>query len=290
MTAAKGSSPNDVNEEIHRLLLKTSQAGEACALATVAKVTGSAPREAGTKMLIFEDGRIAGTIGGGKFESLVIEEARKAMKTGKPTLKTYPLHEASDESFGAICGGEVTVFIEPQARTPVFCIIGAGHCAQALAKFASQCGFAVTVLDDRADLLGSTYFDSSIRCLSEPSPEAFVRSHKWSSGDAMVLVSRNYHLDREALAAAIEKGGMGYLGMIGSKKKVLTVFDELSKRGVSRKALAAVRAPIGVNIGADSPAEIAVSVLAEVIMVLRGADGYPLCESLPGRPEQKILS
>jgi xanthine dehydrogenase accessory factor len=290
MTAATGNSPNDVNEEIYRLLLKTSQAGEACALATVAKVTGSAPREAGTKMLIFEDGRIAGTIGGGKFESLVIEEARKAMKTGEPTLKTYPLHEASDESFGAICGGEVTVFIEPQARPPVFCIIGAGHCAQALAKFASQCGFAVTVLDDRADLLGSTYFDSSIRCLSEPSPEAFVRSHKWSSRDAMVLVSRNYHLDREALAAAIEKGGMGYLGMIGSKKKVLTVFDELSKRGVSRKALATVRAPIGVNIGADSPAEIAVSVLAEVIMVLREADGYPLCESLPRRPEQKISS
>jgi xanthine dehydrogenase accessory factor len=232
-------------------------------------------------MVIFEDGRIAGTIGGGKFESLVIEEAHKAMATGKPALKTYPLHEASDESFGAICGGEVTVLIEPQMRAPLFCLIGAGHCARALAKFASQCGFAVTVLDDRVDLLGLPHFDSSIRCLSEPSAEAFVRSHKWSERDAVVLVSRNYHLDREALAAALEKGGMGYLGMIGSKKKVLTVFDELSKRGISREALARVRAPVGVNIGADSPAEIAVSVLAEVIMVLRAADGRPLCESLP---------
>ena len=92
-------------------------------------------------MVIFEDGRIAGTIGGGKFESLVIEEARKAMATGKPILKTYPLHEASDESFGAICGGEVTVFIEPQARPPLFCLIGAGHCARALAKFASRMWF-----------------------------------------------------------------------------------------------------------------------------------------------------
>ena len=107
----------------------------------------------------------------------------------------------------------------------------------------------------------------------------------------LVLVSRNYHLDREALAAALEKGGMGYLGMIGSKKKVLTVFDELSKRGVSRKVLARVRAPIGINIGADSPAEIAVSVLAEVIMVLRAADGRPLCESLPtNRQREKIAS
>ena len=225
-TTVKGSSPNDMSSEIHRLLLEASQAGEACAVATVAKVTGSAPRETGTKMVIFESGRIAGTIGGGKFESLVVEEARRAMLNGKPILKTYPLHECSDESFGAICGGEVTIFIEPQPRPEVFCLIGAGHCAQALARFASQCGFAVTVLDDRADLLGPPHFDSSIRCLSEPSPEVFVRSHKWSERDALVLVSRNYHLDREALSAALEQGSMGYLGMIGSKKKVLTVFDD----------------------------------------------------------------
>jgi xanthine dehydrogenase accessory factor len=280
-----------VSAEIHRLLLEVSHSGETCAVATVAKVTGSAPRAAGTKMVIFKNGRIAGTIGGGKFESLVIEEARKAMTTGKPILKIYPLHEVSDESFGAIWGGEVTVFIEPQARPPLFGLIGAGHCARALAKFASQCGFTVTVLDDRADLLGSPHFDSSIRCLAETSAEAFVRSHNWSERDALVLVSRNYHLDREALAAALEKGGMGYLGMIGSKKKVMTVFDELSRRGISRKALASVRAPIGVNIGADSPAEIAFSVLAEVIMVLRAADGRPLCESLPtNRQREKTVS
>ena len=280
-----------MSEAIHRLLLEASRSGQACALATVAMVTGSVPREAGTKMVIFEDGRIAGTIGGGKFESLVIEHAQKAIATGKAVLKTYPLHEASEESFGAICGGEVTVFIEPQARAPLFCLVGAGHCAQALAKLASECGFAVTVLDDRADLLGLPHFDSSIRCLSEPTAEAFVRSQKWSERDALVLVSRNYHFDREALAAALEKGGMGYIGMIGSKKKVLNVFDELSKRGISRKVLASVRAPIGLNIGADSPAEIAVSVLAEVIMVLRAADGRPLCESLPtNRQRQKIVS
>ena len=280
-----------MSEAIHRLLLEASRSGQACALATVAMVTGSVPREAGTKMVIFEDGRIAGTIGGGKFESLVIEHAQKAIATGKAVLKTYPLHEASEESFGAICGGEVTVFIEPQARPPLFCLVGAGHCAQAIAKFASECGFAVTVLDDRADLLGLPHFDSSIRCLSEPTAEAFVRSQKWSERDALVLVSRNYHFDREALAAALEKGGMGYIGMIGSKKKVLNVFDELSKRGISRKVLASVRAPIGLNIGADSPAEIAVSVLAEVIMVLRAADGRPLCESLStNQQRQKIAS
>ncbi|MEO6846549.1 MAG: XdhC family protein [Chthoniobacterales bacterium] len=267
-------------DPIYRLLLETSQAGEACVLATVANITGSVPREPGAKMIIFEDGHTEGTIGGGKFESLVIEEALRVMEGGSSILKTYPLHEASENSFGAICGGEVTVLIEPQPRPPLFCLVGAGHCSQALARLATECGFLVTVLDDRAELLGVPNFASSIRCLSDPSPDEFIRSYKWSKRDALVLVSRNYHLDREALAAALEKGGGGYLGMIGSKKKVMNVFDELAQRGVSREALQEVRAPIGLDIGADSPAEIAVSVMAEVFMVLRDASGRSLRETL----------
>lgn len=271
-----------VNESIYRLLIEASQAGESCALATVASVSGSAPRETGAKMLIFANGRTEGTIGGGKFESLVIAEAVQAISSGQSLLKTYPLHGASEQSFGAICGGEVTVLIEPQPRPPLFCIVGAGHCSQALAKLAGECGFAVTVLDDRADLLGVPFFASPIRCLSEPAPDVFIRNHQWCGRDAIVLVSRNYHLDREALAAALEMAGdgVGYLGMIGSKKKVLNVFDELAGRGIARERLAAVHAPIGLDIGADSPTEIAVSIMAEVFMVLRGAQGRSLRESL----------
>jgi xanthine dehydrogenase accessory factor len=279
------------SETIYQLLLDALKAGEACALATVAKVTGSAPRETGAKMVIYQDGRSAGTIGGGKFESLVIAEAVDAIADGKPVLKTYPLHEASENSFGAICGGEVTVLIEPQPQPPLFCLVGAGHCSQALAKLAHECGFAVTVVDDRVELLEPSYFPSSIRCLSDRTPEDFINNRKWCERDALVLVGRNYHIDREALAAALETSGIGYIGMIGSRKKVLHVFDELASRGFSRETLAAIRAPIGINIGADSPAEIAVSVLAEVIMVLRAADGRPLSESLPtNRQTQKIAS
>ncbi|MEO8205263.1 MAG: XdhC family protein [Chthoniobacterales bacterium] len=267
------------SETIYRLLLEASLSGEACALVTVATVTGSAPREAGAKMVVFEDGHIVGTIGGGKFESLVIEEAVQAIANGGSILKNYPLHEASEQSFGAICGGEVTVLIEPQPRPPLFCIVGAGHCAQALAKLAAECGFAVTVIDDRQNLLSPSHFAATVRCLSEP-PENFIRTHMWSSRDALVLVCRNYHLDREALAVALETGGPGYLGMIGSKKKVMNVFDELATRGFSRETLEAVYAPIGLDIGADSPAEIAVSVMAEVFMILRGADGRSLREKL----------
>jgi xanthine dehydrogenase accessory factor len=279
------------SEATYRLLLEALQAGEACAVATIAKVAGSTPRETGAKMVIYQDGRSAGTIGGGKFESLVIAEAIRAISDGKSVLKTYPLHEASENSFGAICGGEVTVLIEPQPRPPLFCLVGAGHCSQALAKLAQECGFAVTVLDDRVELLGSSCFSSSVRCISDPGPENFISGHKWCERDALVLVGRNYHIDREALAAALETGGIGYIGMIGSRKKVLAVFDELAPRGFSREAFSEVRAPIGLNIDADSPAEIAVSVLAEVIMVLRGADGRPLCESLSAnRQKQEIES
>jgi xanthine dehydrogenase accessory factor len=278
------------SQGIYELLLNAFKAGEACALATVARVTGSAPRETGAKMVIYQDGRSAGTIGGGKFESLVIAEAVRAIADGKSVLKTYPLHEASKNSFGAICGGEVTVFIEPQSLPPLFCVVGAGHCSRALAKLAQECGFAVTVLDDRVELLGPSYFSSSIRCLSDPTPENFIRDHKWCDRDVLVLVGRNYHIDREALAAALETGGIGYIGMIGSKKKVLNVFDELVTRGFSREAFSEVRAPIGIDIGADCPAEIAVSVMAEVFSVLRGANGRPLSELLSRNPGKEKIT
>ncbi|OLD90025.1 MAG: hypothetical protein AUG81_03470 [Verrucomicrobia bacterium 13_1_20CM_4_54_11] len=160
-----------------------------------------------------------------------------------------------------------------------------------MAKLANECGFAVDVLDDREELLAPVYFPSPVLCLSNPAPEEFIKSRRWSQRDALVLVSRNYHIDREALAAALETGGMGYIGMIGSKKKVMQVFDELAARGFSREALTEVRAPIGIDIGADSPAEIAVSVMAEVFMVSRGTSGRPLRASLlRSSRKERILS
>src|SRR6266513_3106417 len=125
----------------------------AFAVVTVAATTGSVPRAAGSKMFVYADGRCAGTIGGGKFESLVIAEAQEAIRKKKPLLKTYPLREGETDSFGAICGGEVTVFIEPQITGEALYLIGAGHCARAIAKLAAECGLFISVVDDRAELL-----------------------------------------------------------------------------------------------------------------------------------------
>ena len=266
-----------MEDEILQAQLDARASGTPCVLATVVATRGSVPREAGAKALIFGEANLLGTVGGGKFESLVIADALAALAAGAPVLKTYPLHEHSAESFGAICGGEVTVFLEPQLARESLLIIGAGHCAVAICQLARQCGMHVTVLDAREDQLD--------RCPAHarhtaPAPD-FLATHEWRGRAALIIVSQNFQIDREALAAALQRPGAAYIGMIGSTRKVTRVFDDLRARGVSAESLAQVYAPIGLDIGADSPAEIAVSVVAEVLKVLRGASGAHLRKRSP---------
>ena len=237
------------------------------AVVTIAATTGSVPRAAGSKMFVYADGRSSGTIGGGKFESLVIADALEIMREKKPLLKTYSLREGEPDSFGAICGGEVTVFIEPQIVSEALYLIGAGHCANAIARLAAECGLFVSVVDDRTELL--TGLPPAVTGVSDSSPAQFIAAHQWQSDEALIIVSRNHEIDREALSCALEQTGAGYIGMIGSRRKVLRVFDYLRERGVAEEKLARVYAPLGLDIGADSPAEIAVSTIGEVLAVLR---------------------
>ncbi len=225
-------------------------------------------------MLVYADGTFSSTIGGGKFEALVIEDAAKAMQTKQPLLKTYPLHETSPESFGAICGGEVILLIEPQLLSESLFLVGGGHCSQAIARLAIECGLFVTVIEDRSEMTAN--LPRPIITIRDKEAPDFIRSRGWKNDEAIIMVSRNYELDREALAAALEITGAGYIGMIGSTRKVNRVYDELRKRGATVESLKRVYAPLGLDIGADAPAEIAVSVLAEVLAVLRGKSGEHL--------------
>jgi xanthine dehydrogenase accessory factor len=245
-----------------------------CALITIAATRGSVPRAAGSKMLVYADGTGSGTIGGGKFESLVLAEAVRQMREKAPLLKTYPLHESSPESFGAICGGEVTVLIEPQVFGEALFVVGGGHCARAIARLAVECGLFVTVIEDRGELTAGLPTQAEI--IQKTDPTKFIGSRVWQKDEAIIMVSRNYEIDREALGAALQMTGAGYIGMIGSSRKIEQVFTSLRERGVSEETLAQVYAPIGLDIGADSPAEIAVSVVAEVVAVLRGRSGKHL--------------
>ncbi|MGB8168987.1 MAG: XdhC family protein [Chthoniobacteraceae bacterium] len=262
-----------MSDDVLRALLDARERRERCALVTVAATRGSVPREAGAKMLVFADRRLVGTIGGGKFEALVAEEALVALGGKTPVLKTYPLHECDVASFGAICGGEMTVLIEPQILGEALFLVGAGHCSRALARLAQDCGWHVTVIDDRAELLAD--FPAQQR-LTTPTAPDFIASRAWQPDEALVLISRNHELDREALHAAVRAGGMGYLGMMGSGRKVRQVFDALIARGTSIEGLSQVFAPIGLDLGAEAPAEIAVSIMAEILAVLRGQNAAHL--------------
>ena len=260
-------------DELLRALLDARSRRERCALVTVAAARGSTPREAGTKMLVHADGRTAGTVGGGRLESLVIEESLAALtaRARVPTLKTYPLREGLSESFGAVCGGEVTVLIEPQVLAEALFVVGAGHCGLALARLAAGCGWQVTVLDDRADLLGEV--PAGVATVPDAAPAGWIAARDWQRDEALALVSRSYPVDRDCLLAATRRGGMGYLGMMGSGRKVRLAFEEARAAGIPEERLADVYAPLGLDLHAESPAEIAVSVLAQVFQVMRAAPG-----------------
>lgn len=252
-------------------LLEAKANGKACVLVTVAATSGSVPRQAGTKMIVYGSGEISGTVGGGKFEALVIEDSLATMQTGKPKLKTYVLREGSVESFGAICGGEVTALLEPQIRTEAVYLFGAGHCSIAIARLAQTCGFRTVLIEDRPEVVQS--FETTDQKRVEPDPAKWICEQSWQRSDALILVNRNYQLDRDALEAALKTGGFGYIGMMGSKRKVHRVYEEVGLRGIDPKAFEQVHAPIGLDIGADSPEEIAISVIAEILAVLRGQSG-----------------
>lgn len=248
-------------------------------LATLAATTGSVPRQAGGQMMIYADGTTSGTIGGGKFEALVKAEALALPRKSPPLLKTWPLHEAAPDSFGAVCGGTATVLLESRLPPPSLILVGAGHCARALARLAQSCDWQVTALDDRPEELQDFPAND---CLSHPAAPGWIAGKTWQEDEALVLLSRNYQLDREALAAALNNRGMGYLGMIGSSRKVQRVVAELMATGLPAAAFHGLRAPVGLDLGADHPAEIAVSIFAEILTVFHRASGRPLGFPFPG--------
>lgn len=257
-------------------LLEARNQAIPCALVTVAVAQGSVPRQTGTKMIVYASGKTSGTIGGGKVEALIVRDALRCLETGEIELKRYPLREGEPDSFGAICGGEITVLIEPQMSGESIYLFGAGHCAAAIARLAKNCELNVFVIEDREEILDQ-FTPATKKYLCKNQGE-FATNQTWRSTDAILLVNRNYGMDRDALKAILAASGYGYVGMIGSKRKVLKVYDELKKEGLAPERFAQVRAPIGLDIGADSPEEIAISVIAEVLTVLRKRSGKPMRE------------
>ncbi len=254
-------------EDIYQEIVRVKAGGEEVALVTVVRASGSTPREEGAKMLVRPDGSIIGTIGGGSLEAQVIREAVKVIRQGKPKRLHRSLAAKEAEEAGMICGGELEVFIEPILTPPALYIFGGGHIALALAKMGKLVGFNITVIDDRAEFAHAERFPEANVILAEDFTKSFPRV-KIDKSSYIVIVTHGHRHDEVVLEWAVGTPAR-YIGMIGSKTKNETIFTHLRARGIPQKQLDRAHAPIGLEIEAQTPEEIAVSILAEVIKVRR---------------------
>jgi xanthine dehydrogenase accessory factor len=245
------------------------------ALCTVVKASGSTPRHAASKMLVYLDGHILGTVGGGGLENEVRKEALDALKDGKPRLLTYNMADPSRGDVG-VCGGQVEVFVEPILPSPMVVVIGGGHVGKAVAHLAKWLGFRVAVSDDRPEF-----------CTPEANPDA-DEFHTCPLAELplrlsitpqtyLILTTRGSQVDAAGLPALLESQA-GYIGVIGSRKRWSETCKLLNKAGVTDKQLKRVHSPIGLGIGAETPEEIAVSILAEILMLRGGGSGKQMKE------------
>jgi xanthine dehydrogenase accessory factor len=255
----------DVYEEIVRL----RREGRKGALATIVNVRGSIPSFETAKMLVRDDGSIAGTIGGGCVEAEVWQAAKEVMASEKPRTLHFDLNNDPKYDTGLVCGGTLEVFVEPVAPAPHLYLFGAGHVAYSLYKVARLAGFDVTVVDDRESFASRERFPEARDVYADDFERVMAQLAPGESS-YIVIVTRGHRDDMRVLAWAIDQNAR-YLGMIGSKRKVIAIYKELEQRGVAREKLHRVAAPVGLAIGAVTPEEIAVAIVAEMISVRRQA-------------------
>jgi len=257
-----------VNQEVFAAVTEALERGEPAALVTIVSTTGSTPQRVGAKMLVFGDGRIVGTIGGGCYENDAFWKARDAITNRKPQLVHYELDDDFAQESGLICGGQMDVYIEPIEPSPELFVIGAGHVGFHLARLAHEVGFRVHVVDDREKFANRERFPQAAQVIVEDIPAWIARTSLPPHAYA-VIVTRGHTNDLEALRALAPRE-LRYLGLIGSRAKVARIYEQLVEDSIPADALKHVHAPIGLDIGAVTPQEIAVSILAELIAVKHG--------------------
>jgi xanthine dehydrogenase accessory factor len=256
---------SDGDEGIYREIVRLLDQGKGAALATIVSKEGTSPREVGSKLLLREDGSFIGSVGGGALEAQVLEEAKAALAQGKPRLAH--LGETGDDP--ACCGGVLDVYIEPILGPPTLYVIGAGHIGYHLARIGQIAGFRVAVVDDREELTKKERFPAEAEVIATPLPEGLGNLN--ISPTSFIVILRGHTEDAQILEWAL-KTPARYVGMIGSKGKIQGIYRALMDKGIGEEELQRVHAPIGMAIGAETPQEIAVAILAEVIKVRRGKD------------------
>ena len=256
----------DVYEELVRL----RRLGQKCAIATIVQVRGSIPSYESAKLLVREDGSMIGTIGGGCVEAEVWNAAREVMETEKPRHLSFSLGQDAAYDNGLICGGQLDVFVEPVLPQPGAFVFGAGHISKSISKIASLAGFSTTIVDNREAFSNRDRFPEAAGIYAEEYEDVFPKLAV-NETSFIVIVTRGHRDDMRVLRWAITTTAR-YIAMIGSKRKVINVIRELQKEGIREEHFERIFAPMGLEIGAISPEEIAVSVVAEMIAVRRNAE------------------
>lgn len=256
----------DIYEEIVRL----RNLGQKCALATIVQVNGSIPSYESAKMLVREDGSMLGTIGGGCVEADVWSAAREVIDTEKPKHLNFSLGQDAAYDNGLICGGQLNIFVEPVIPQPKLFIFGGGHVSKSISKIAHIAGFSTIIVDDREQFANADRFPEAEATHAEEYESVFPKLNITSSS-YLVIVTRGHRDDMRVLRWAVTTPAK-YVAMIGSKRKTISVIQELEKEGMARELFQKIHAPMGLEIGAESPEEIAVSVVAEMIAVRRAPD------------------
>lgn len=276
--------------DIYGELVRLRALGQKCALATIVEVNGSIPSFESAKMLVREDGSIAGTIGGGCVEAEVWNAAREVMETEKPRSLRFTLGQDAAYDNGLICGGQLSVFVEPVVPHPQALIFGAGHISKSISKIAAMAGFGTVVVDNREQFANTERFPEADAVHAAEYEEVFPRLQAGPS-TYIVIVTRGHRDDMRVLRWAVTTDAR-YIAMIGSRRKTISVVKELEKEGLPRTAFQRVFAPMGLEIGALTPEEIAVAVVAEMIAVRRAPEGVwrRAAKSIFVEESQKALS
>lgn len=256
----------DIFDEIIRL----RRLGQKCALATIVQVRGSIPSFESAKLLVREDGSMLGTVGGGCVEGEVWNVAREVIETEKPRHLHFALGQDAAYDNGLICGGQLDIFIEPVIPQPTAVIFGAGHISKSLAKVAGLAGFRTVVVDDREMFANRERFPDADEVYADEYEKVFPQLTV-NETSYLIIVTRGHRDDMRVLKWAVETPAK-YVAMIGSKRKVISVVRELEREGLPASAFERIHAPMGLEVGAVTPEEIAVSVVAEMIAVRRNPD------------------
>src|SRR6266542_851751 len=258
---------NNHSVDIYEEIVQLRQQGRKGAVATIVNVRGSVPSFETAKMLVRDDGSIIGTVGGGCVEAEVWQAAREVMESEKPRTLTFNLNQNPKYDTGLVCGGTLDIFIEPILPPALLYIFGAGHVALSLYRTATTAGFDVTVVDDRESYANRERFPEAKEVIAEEYNQAMAQLSA-AETSYIVIVTRGHRDDMRVLRWAVQTQAR-YIGMIGSKRKTITIFRELVKEGIPEHLFERVHAPVGFDIGAITPEEIAIAITAELIAVRR---------------------